>query len=165
MQVNTRTTMMVGASWIRVGAMGAMGARGASGAGCTFRTDCTFRTSRTNHLPSSFAESPIVLLHHLLELVGHFLRPRDHDGLIARLDLVTKTELETLQALGGECLQALQLLRVLVDALVLELAKRRENLLELLRIDVEAAQHAAQVLRFVGPLPRLVAELTNVFIP
>src|SRR5882762_7099609 len=115
-------------------------------------------------LPGRFAERSVILRHHLLELVGHLVGAREHDRLVARLHLAAQAELEPLQPLGRERLQALELLGVLVDALVLEPAQRRENLLQLLRIDVEAAQRAAQVLRLVGPLARLGAQLADVFI-
>jgi hypothetical protein len=106
----------------------------------------------------------VVLRDHLLELVGDFIGACEHDRLVARFDLTTETELETLQTFGRERLQALQLLRILVHAVVFESAKRREDLFELLRIDVEAAQHAAQILRLIGPLPRFRPELPDVFV-
>src|SRR5262245_42160111 len=139
-----------------------MSARGATG--CTFRTDCSSRTPRTNGLPWSLTECSVVLRDHLLELVGHFIGPCEHHCLIARFDLTTETELETLQAFGRKALETLQLLRVFVNAIVFEPAQRREDLFQLLRIDVEAAQHAAQILRLVGPLPRLGAQLPDVFV-
>src|SRR5262245_17053405 len=110
MLIRTRRAIRVGASRIRVGAMwpsvGATGARGA--AGCAFRTDCTSRTLRTGCLPRSLAERAVVLRDHLFELVGHFVGACEHDGLIARFDLATETELETLQPFGREGLEALQ---------------------------------------------------------
>jgi hypothetical protein len=116
------------------------------------------------NLPGSLTERSVVLRHHLLELIGHFVRAREDDRFVPRFDLAPQPELDPLQPLCRERLQALQLLRVLVDALVLEAAQRRKNLLQFLRIDVETTQRAAQVLRFVRPLPRLGAKLADVLV-
>ena len=55
-------------------------------------------------------------------------------------------------------------LDVLVDARVVQLAQRAQNLVELARIDVLGRQVAPQRLRLAGPLPHLTAQLADVFL-
>ena len=56
--------------------------------------------------------------------------------------LAPQAELEALQALGDQRLQARELGDVLVDARIVELAQRAQDLVELARIDVLAAQQS-----------------------
>ena len=108
------------------------------------------------------SERPVVLLDQLAELFRHLVGAGEHDRAGVRVELPTQAELEALQAVGHERLQPRQLLDVLVDAVVLQLTQGTDDLVQLAWIDVLAAKHAAQILRFVGVLPRLVAKLTDI---
>jgi len=94
-------------------------------------------------------ERPVVLLDELAVLLRYLIGAGQHDGPRVRVDLPPQAELEALQAVGNEGLQAGQFLDVLVHAVVLELAQRLDDRVELSRIDLHAAQHPAQLLGLV----------------
>ena len=63
---------------------------------------------------------------------------------------------------GDDRLQPLQLGGILVDARVIELPQRLENLVELARVDAFRRQVATQRLRLADPLARFAAQLPDV---
>ena len=108
-------------------------------------------------------ERLVVLLDQLPELLGHLVAAREDDGVLVRVRLAAQAELEALQPFGDDALQTLELRDVLVDARVVELPQRAQDLVELARIDVLRRQVAPQRLRIAGPLARFTAKLADVF--
>ena len=114
------------------------------------------------HLASP-AERPVVLLHQLPEFLGHFIRAGEDDG-VGGFRLAPEAEFEALEPFGDRGLQARQLLDVLVDARVVQLAKRAQDLVEVARIDVLGGEVPAQRLQIARVLPHFTAKLANVFL-
>ena len=108
------------------------------------------------------SERPVVLLDKLAELFRHLVGPGQHDGAGIGVNLPPQAELEALQAVSYKGLESRQFLDVLIDPLVLKFAQRLDDLVELTRIDVLAAQHTAQVLSLVGVLTGLASKLPDV---
>jgi hypothetical protein len=109
------------------------------------------------------SERPVVLFDQLAELFWHFVRSREHDRAGVRVELSSQAELEALQAVGHKRLQPRELFDVLVHAVILELPKGTDDLVQLTRVDVLATQHTAQILNLTGVLTGLVAQLPDVF--
>jgi hypothetical protein len=103
----------------------------------------------------------VVLLYERAELFRHFIGSGKHDGVLL-IDFTAQRELDALHLLCHVRLQPRQLVHVLIDAIVLQLAKRAQHFLELTRIELGTAQHAAQIADFVLPLPHFAAQLTDV---
>ena len=118
---------------------------------------------RTRVSSASPAERPVVLLHQLPELLGHFVRAGEDDG-VGGFRLAPEAELETLQPFGDRRLQTRQLLDVLVDARVVELPQRAQDLVELARIDVLGRQVTPQRLQLAGLLADFAAQLADVLL-
>ena len=108
------------------------------------------------------SERPVVLLDKLAELFRHLVGPGQHDGAGIGVNLPPQAELEALQAVSYKGLESRQFLDVLIDPLVLKFAQRLDDLVELTRIDILAAQHTAQVLSLVGVLTGLASKLPDV---
>ena len=108
------------------------------------------------------SERPVVLLDQLAELFRHLIGAGEHDRAGVRVELSTQAELEALQTVSHKGLQPGQLLDVLIDAVVLELAQGADDFVQLAGIDVLTAEQTAQILRLVRILARLAAQLTDV---
>src|SRR6185503_2488177 len=108
-------------------------------------------------------ERPVVLLHQLPEFLGHFIRAGEDDG-VGGFRLAPESEFEAFEPFGDRRLQARQLLDVLVDTRVVQLAKRAQDLVEVARIDVLRRKIAPQRLQIARVLPHFTAQLANVFL-
>src|SRR5215510_10875881 len=126
------------------------------------------RTARRPHLPHIGQARPpaecasprclrerlVILLDEWPEFLGHFVGSGQRNRARIPVDLATQAELETLLPLRNERLQTSECRGVLIHALVLELLKRLDDLVELARVDLLAAEQVAKRFRVVCVLSR-----------
>jgi hypothetical protein len=110
----------------------------------------------------SFRKRAVILLDELAEFLGDLVGAREDRLISFGRCLAPERVLEPLQSFGDERLQALELGKVLVHAVVVQRAKAAENLIELLRIEVALLQQPSKLLPLSSPAANLIAELPNV---
>src|SRR5687768_4274049 len=107
-------------------------------------------------------ERAVILIHQIAICARHFVGGVQRRLVPLRvLDSPPQSKFETLQSLGDLGLQPLELPRILVDAVIVELAHGAQHLIEISWIHAVVAQLLAQSLRFAGPVPCLIAEIPN----
>src|SRR5215213_6538380 len=106
-------------------------------------------------------ERPVILIHQVSESARHLVGGIQRRLITLRVfDLPPQRELEPLQSFGDLRLQPLELSRILVDAVVVELAHCAQNLIEVSGVRAVIAKLLAETLGFAGPVARLISEVS-----
>ncbi len=104
----------------------------------------------------------MIFLHEVAVSAWHFVRGRQRRLIaLSVFDVTPQREFKTLQPFGDLRLQPLELPRVFVDAVVVELTHGAKHLVEIGRIHAVIPKLIAEPLGFGRPVARLVTESAN----